>query len=299
MRPRSSGSSCSRGSPPTAGGAIKYAAENPDAEIYEIAQAMQGSGAGRRATASELRAVGRAGARTSSTRGAAPAGCTRSARATSSGRAAGATAPPRTTGTTRATAPRRSSGGGCATATASGSSPTSGSSSASRRSCTSTAADGPEGLAAQGIISIDTTGFDVGLPTADIIIQCFLPRWGGAPGAVVEIEDLGALDGDWLIAFNDQDLRPPTEIATLTLQRPRPTEEGARAEDEHRPADRDAPGGGQRPREDRRGRREGAPPERELLLPQARPMHTACSRTSCPPAPRARSSRWASTARSS
>jgi hypothetical protein len=82
--------------------------------------------------------------------------------------------------------------------------------------------DGPQGLAEQGIISIDTTGFDVGLPTADIIIQCLMPRWGGPPGAVVEVEDLGALDGDWLIASNDQDLRPPTEIATLTLQRPRP-----------------------------------------------------------------------------
>jgi hypothetical protein len=70
-------------------------------------------------------------------------------------------------------------------------------------------ADGPEGLAAQGIIDIDTTGFDVGLPTAEHHHPCFLPRWGGAPGAVTELENLGALDG---VAdrVNDQDSSRPS-----------------------------------------------------------------------------------------
>lgn len=81
---------------------------------------------------------------------------------------------------------------------------------------------GPAGLSAQGIISLDTSQVDVGLPTSEIRIKCFLIRWAGAPGAVVLLENLGPLDGRWLIGTNDQDLMQPTEISTLTLVRPAP-----------------------------------------------------------------------------
>jgi cell wall-associated NlpC family hydrolase len=83
--------------------------------------------------------------------------------------------------------------------------------------------DGLPGLVAQGFKSMDTTGFDVGLPVAQIIIDAYMPRWSGPPGATVDLENLGALDGKWLIAKNDQDLLAnPVELSTLTLQRPQP-----------------------------------------------------------------------------
>lgn len=82
--------------------------------------------------------------------------------------------------------------------------------------------DGPAGLSAQGIISIDTSQVDIGLPAAEITIKCFLPRWGGPPGGVAILQNLGPLDGRWLIGVNDQDLMPADEVSTLTLVRPAP-----------------------------------------------------------------------------
>lgn len=82
--------------------------------------------------------------------------------------------------------------------------------------------DGPAGLSDQGIISLDTSQVDIGLPQAEITIKAFLPRWGGPPGGVVLLRNLGPLDGRWLIGVNDMDLMPPDEIATLTLVRPAP-----------------------------------------------------------------------------
>jgi cell wall-associated NlpC family hydrolase len=210
-----------RGFAADASGAIRYAADHPDAEIYEIAQAMQGSGAGASSNGQAnygpwveqakaiLDAWGGAG----------------------------------TLHTIREAYEFRA--GGRHNGTLSNYWDDSGDSAEEvhwRRFCDRnrqwfvpdewlfarkptiyiTGENGPEGLAGQGIIDIDTSGFDVGLPTADILIRVFLPRWGGAPGAVAEFEHLGALDGDWLIAYNDMDLLQPTELATLTLQRPRP-----------------------------------------------------------------------------
>lgn len=205
-----------------AGGAIKYATQNPDAEIYEIAQAVQASGAGRASNGQanygpwvqQARDILDAWGGT---------GRLHTIRESYEFRAGGKR--------NRSTQNYWDDSGASADEVH------------WRRFCDRNRVwfvpdewlferqptihidgeDGPEGLAAQGIVGIRTTGFDVGLPTADILIDCFLPRWGGPPGAVVEIDDLGPLDGRWLIASNDQDLlAAPVERSLLTLQRPRP-----------------------------------------------------------------------------
>jgi len=83
--------------------------------------------------------------------------------------------------------------------------------------------DGPRGLADQGLIGGPAYQVDVGLPLSEIRQQCFLPRWGGPPGGVVEYVNFGPLTGRWLIWSNQQDLTAPDEVSTLTLRRPEPT----------------------------------------------------------------------------
>lgn len=76
-------------------------------------------------------------------------------------------------------------------------------------------------LAAQGIIGISYQA-DIGVPVAEIQVECFLPRWGGPPGSVFEFDNLGPLTGRWLIAVNRMNLLASPETATLTLRRPAP-----------------------------------------------------------------------------
>lgn len=82
--------------------------------------------------------------------------------------------------------------------------------------------DGPAGLAAQGVRDFDTSQVDIGLPQSELRFTVFLPRWGGPPGSTVLLQNLGPLDGKWLIAVNDQDIYAALEESTLTLVRPQP-----------------------------------------------------------------------------
>lgn len=210
-----------------AGGAIKYATDNPDAEIYEIAQAIQGSGAGRASDGAEnygpwveeakkiLEAWGGTGTvETLRESYEFRAGGRRSGRLQNywddSGNSAEDVAWRRFADRNRVwfvadnwlfkrkpTFYVDATGGG---------------------------GGGPNvaaNLAAQGIIGISYQA-DIGLPVAEIQVECFLPRWGGPPGAVFEFDNLGPLTGRWLIAVNRMNLLASPETATLTLRRPAP-----------------------------------------------------------------------------
>jgi hypothetical protein len=76
-----------------------------------------------------------------------------------------------------------------------------------------------QGVMSSGVLSIQATA-DVGMPIAEFQVIAANSDWNGAPGAVVEVDDLGPLDGRWLIWRNEFDRL--AEQSTLTLRRPAP-----------------------------------------------------------------------------
>jgi len=203
------------------GGAIKYAADNPDAEIYEICQAMQGSGAGRESNgqanygpwteqAREILDLWGGAGRLVTIRESFEfrAGGRRNGRSSTwwddSGSMAEEVRWRRFAHRNRVWfVPDEWLFERAPTFTIDGE-------------------HGPAGLAAQGVRDFDTSQVDIGLPTSELRFRVFLPRWGGPPGSTVLLRNLGPLDGKWLIAVNEQDIYATPEDSTLTLVRPAP-----------------------------------------------------------------------------
>lgn len=82
--------------------------------------------------------------------------------------------------------------------------------------------DGPAGLARQGVLGGPAYQVDVGRVVSEIRLTARMGRWDGPPGAVVELDNMGPLTGRWLIWENRLDLAAPVETAVLTLRRPSP-----------------------------------------------------------------------------
>lgn len=61
---------------------------------------------------------------------------------------------------------------------------------------------------------------DVGMPVAEITLDARAARWTTPPGAVYDLDGLGPLDGRWLCWTSEQDLL--TEQVDITLHRPAP-----------------------------------------------------------------------------
>jgi hypothetical protein len=107
-----------------------------------------------------------------------------------------------------------------ATATANGSSPTSGCS-ARKPTIYIDGEDGPAGLARRAS-SASTPAASTSASRPPTSSSSASSRGGAARPAPSSLENLGALDGDWLIANNDRTSSRPVEESTLTLQRPQP-----------------------------------------------------------------------------
>ena len=71
----------------------------------------------------------------------------------------------------------------------------------------------------EGIISIDFS-YDTGQHDATVKVTALAARWAAPPGTVVMIENMGVINGRWLVVKVNRSLFSP--IAILTLMKPRP-----------------------------------------------------------------------------
>lgn len=72
---------------------------------------------------------------------------------------------------------------------------------------------------ADGVDSIDGD-YDVGKKTAQLTVSCRIGRWQAPPGSVVELEDLGPLNGRWLVTTISRPIFSAS--GTVTLAKPQP-----------------------------------------------------------------------------
>jgi cell wall-associated NlpC family hydrolase len=75
------------------------------------------------------------------------------------------------------------------------------------------------GALTPGVLGV-TFDADVGLPVSEITLRALTARWSTPAGAVIDVEDLGPLNGRWLTWMHRQNLLRDT--STLTLRRPAP-----------------------------------------------------------------------------
>ena len=75
------------------------------------------------------------------------------------------------------------------------------------------------GARTSGLLSMEFSA-DIGLPLGEITLEARAARWTGPPGATVQIEQAGPLNGRWLIWSNELDV--PVEAAAIVLRRPAP-----------------------------------------------------------------------------
>jgi murein DD-endopeptidase MepM/ murein hydrolase activator NlpD len=71
----------------------------------------------------------------------------------------------------------------------------------------------------EGIIKVDFS-YDVGQQNARVTVVALMERWAAPPGSVVLIENMGVINGRWLVNDITRPIFSP--IATITLLKPRP-----------------------------------------------------------------------------